>query len=102
MTTMDDTEVIRSVTGGFGGEMVHVGAPNAYEAFSRGMKLFDIAPGGAGLQCFMKQNHAEFGSDFKLSADGSLESLSAYQRTIYILSRKRQTGSYFYRNDTWR
>ena len=96
---MDETAVIRSVCGGFGGEMVHVGAPHAYEAFSRGLKLFDIAPGAPGLHAFMKQNAPEFGSDFKLEPDGSFRSLIAYNRTIYVLSRE---APYFYRDDTWR
>ena len=103
MATEYQTVVIRSVSKGFGGEMVHVGDPQAYEAFSRGRMLFDIAPGAEGLHAFMKQNEPEFGGDFKLSPDGSFRSLIAYNRTIYVLSRKHASPELTYnRGETWR
>jgi hypothetical protein len=82
-----ETGVIRWVSERFGGEMVHVGAPNACEAFSKGLMLFDIARRAPGLHAFMKRNAAEFRSDFKLGPDGSFESMTAYNRTIYLLRR---------------
>ena len=96
---MDETTVIRLVNEGFGGEMVDVGAPSAYDAFSNGLKLFDIVPGAPGLHAFMKQHATEFENDFRLAPDGSFRSMIAYNRTIYFLSRKAR---HFHRNDTWR